>query len=75
MSTLFFQDPTLACVGQAGLFAIGHTSPKTSMKENKVVGSIQFLYAIWMGSLYHLTGGDIVPCMVSHAVSEMSSNS
>ncbi len=62
-------DPALACVGQASLFALGHTSPFTSFQENKIVASIQFLNGLWMGSLFLMTGGDVVPCIISHTVS------
>jgi hypothetical protein len=69
MSSISFQDPALACAGQASLFALGHTSPVTSSQENKIVASMQFVNGLWMGFLYLLTGGDIVPCIISHAVS------
>ena len=70
LSSFSFMDPILACTAQASLFALGHTAPKSSFKENKVVASIQYLYGLWAGSLYLLTGGDIVPCIISHAVSK-----
>lgn len=68
MSSISFQDPALACAGQASLFALGHTSPVTSSQENKIVASMQFVNGLWMGFLYLLTGGDIVPCIISHAL-------
>lgn len=60
----------LACVSQAVFFALGHTSPNVSIEENGTVASIQFLNGLWAGTLYLLVGGDIVPCIISHAVSE-----
>eukprot|EP01083_Nonionella_stella_P044419 119612_1 len=60
--------PTLsAYLGQAGLFALGHTSPLVSSEENVAVGGVQFVYALWAGALYIMTGS-IVPCMIVHAL-------
>jgi len=69
LKPILFHNSALACVSQAGLFALGHTSPKICKDENKTVGSIQFLNGLWAGVLYLLVGGDIVPCVISHAVS------
>ena len=68
-STICQGNTAVACIGQASLFALGHSSPKTSMQENKTVMSIQFLNGLWEGVLYLLVGGDIVPCIIAHAVS------
>jgi membrane protease YdiL (CAAX protease family) len=63
LKLILFHNSALACVSQAGLFALGHTSPNISKDENKTVGSIQFLNGLWAGVLYLLVDGDIVPCV------------
>lgn len=68
-STICQGNSVLACIGQASLFALGHSSPKTSKHENKTVVSIQFFNGLWEGVLYLLVGGDIVPCIIAHTVS------
>lgn len=60
--------PLLPLFGQAVLFALGHSQPRTSVQENAVVVTLQLVNGIWFGMVYILTGGDIVPCMVAHAV-------
>ncbi len=70
LAPICFHDPALACILQASLFAIGHTSPLASPQENNVVATMQFLNGLWMGVLYLFTGGDIVPCIIAHAVSD-----
>jgi membrane protease YdiL (CAAX protease family) len=67
-SKVCFGNTALACVGQAGLFGLGHTSPRTSLKDNQTLLNIQFLNGLWVGLLYMMVGGDVVPCMVAHAV-------
>ena len=66
----FFNDifPLLPLLCQAMLFAFGHSQPRTSFQENSVVVALQFVNGIWFGMVYILTGGDVVPCMVAHAV-------
>jgi membrane protease YdiL (CAAX protease family) len=61
----------VALAGSAGLFALGHVSPRSSAGENKVVGSLQFLNGLWYGLVYLMTGGDILPCIVAHLIYDM----
>jgi len=68
-ATICAGNTAFAWVGQAGIFALGHTSPKSSLQENNTVGSIQFLNGLCAGALYLLVGGDLVPCIIAHAVS------
>lgn len=58
----------LPLFGQAVLFALGHSQPRTGIQENAVVVALQLVNGIWFGLIYVLTGGDLVPCMVAHAV-------
>jgi hypothetical protein len=59
--------PLLPFVGQAALFALGHSKPSTGLQENVIVVSLQFINGSWAGLVYLLTGGDLIPCMVAHA--------
>jgi len=61
----------LALLASAGIFAIGHLSPQTSHGENKLVGGLQFASGLWYGATYLLAGGDILPCIIAHALSDM----
>jgi membrane protease YdiL (CAAX protease family) len=67
-SALFNDQILLAYFGQALLFAAGHTSPRVSMEENKTLGSIHLINGLWSGLLYLLSGGDLVPCVISHSL-------
>lgn len=58
----------IAAVGQAALFALAHISPKSSIAENKVVGGLQFVNGLWYGVVYAATGGDVLPCIIAHAL-------
>jgi len=58
----------IALFGQAALFGLGHISPQAKVGENKVVAGLQSINAFWHGLIYILTGGDILPCIVSHFV-------
>jgi hypothetical protein len=60
--------PFLPLLGQAALFGLGHASPGSSLMENGIVMGLQFINGLWFGSLFLLTGGDLVPCIVAHAV-------
>lgn len=60
--------PFLPLFGQAVLFALGHSQPRTSVQENSVVVALQLVNGVWFGLVYILAGGDLVPCMVAHAV-------
>lgn len=61
----------LALLGQAVLFALAHISPKSSPGENKVVGGLQLANGLWYGLVYAASGGDIVPCIIAHALYDM----
>jgi hypothetical protein len=61
----------LALVGQAILFGLGHVSPKASHGENRVVGALQSASALWYGLLYQMSGGNIFPCIIAHALYDM----
>ena len=65
------QSLPVALAGSAGLFALGHVSPRSSAGENKVVGSLQFLNGLWYGLVYLMTGGDILPCIIAHLIYDM----
>jgi len=60
----------LACIGQAVVFGLGHVSPKASKEENSIVSGLQIVNGLWFGALYLMTGGDVVPCIVAHTVSQ-----
>lgn len=60
--------PVLPLVGQAFLFALGHSQPGTSISENGIVIGLQLINGSWFGLVYLLTGGDLIVCMVAHAV-------
>lgn len=60
--------PILPLVGQAVLFALGHSQPRTSIGENGIVIGLQLINGSWFGLVYLLTGGDLIVCMVAHAV-------
>ena len=49
------------------LLHITQTSPLVTSEENVAVGGVQFVYALWAGALYIMTGS-IVPCMIVHAL-------
>ena len=58
-------------VGQAVLFALGHLSPRSSFGENKVVTGLQATNGLWYGLVYLATGGDILPCIIAHALHDV----
>jgi len=68
LTTTFHQSIYIVCVAQAILFALGHTSSKVSFQENAVVGGFQLINGLWFGGLYLFSNGDILPCIVAHAV-------
>jgi membrane protease YdiL (CAAX protease family) len=61
----------LALLGQAALFSAGHLSRKSRPGENRLVGLLQFFNGLWYGSVYFITGGDILPCIVAHILYDM----
>jgi membrane protease YdiL (CAAX protease family) len=56
----------LALLGQAILFAGGHLSKKARPEENRLVGSLQLFNGLWYGLVYLMSGGDVLPCIISH---------
>ncbi|KAL3921250.1 MAG: hypothetical protein SGILL_002845 [Bacillariaceae sp.] len=58
----------LALVGQAILFACGHLSKNARPGENRLVGSLQLFNGLFQGMVYLVTGGDILPCIISHVL-------
>jgi membrane protease YdiL (CAAX protease family) len=58
----------LALIGQAILFACGHLSTNAQPGENRLVGSLQLFNGIWYGMIYLATGGDLLPCIISHVL-------
>jgi len=63
----------LAWLGQGALFGAMHVPPAKSRRplpdeESRVVAIAQTLNGLWHGTIYVLTGGDIVPCMVAHGL-------
>jgi len=58
----------LTLFSQAALFGMMHISPKVSPVENKVVSISQTVSGFWYGVVYLLTGGDILPCIIAHAL-------
>ena len=58
----------LALVGQAILFACGHLSKDARPGENRLVGSQQLFNGLFQGMVYLSTGGDILPCIISHVL-------
>lgn len=71
-STIFHDEILMAYIVQALLFAAGHTSPRVSMDENLTLGKIHLINGLWSGLLYLLSGGDLIPCIISHFVSANS---
>ncbi len=70
ISTIFGGNILLTLIGQAILFGLGHISLTESFADNLVVPSIQFMNGLWLGFIYLSTNGDILPCIIAHAVSD-----
>lgn len=64
-------SPLMALFGQAALFAVGHLSKDAQPGENKMNVSFQFLIGLWYGTVYLAAGGDILPCILAHALYDM----
>ncbi len=60
-----------ALFGQAFLFAAGHLSKDAEPGENMLNWSFQFLSGLWYAGVYQMSGGDILPCIVAHALYDM----
>lgn len=58
----------LAYLGQAALFGLGHAQPGVPLAENAIVVGLQFFNGLGFGLIYILSGGDILPCIIAHAV-------
>ncbi len=71
VNVLHFNIP-LAVVAQALLFGLGHAQPNNSNRiENAILIGLQFCNGITLAMVYILCGGDIVPCMVAHALYDL----
>jgi len=55
-------------VGQALLFGLGHANPKSGLAENAITVGLQTVTGLGFGAIYLASGGDLVPCIVAHAV-------
>lgn len=60
-------DLLLPYFGQAVLFGLGHAQPGSKLEENSILVGLQTFNGLGTGLLYILTGGDLVPCIISHA--------
>lgn len=60
-----------ALFGQAMLFGIGHHSSEATRGENRVICSLQTASGVWYGMVYLLSGGDILPCIIGHALYDL----
>lgn len=58
----------IALFSQAALFGFGHISPKGTSGENRIVAGVQTTNGLWSGLVYLMTGGDILPCIIAHAL-------
>jgi membrane protease YdiL (CAAX protease family) len=64
----FAQSVPVTLVGQSLLFGLGHLSPKATLGENKVISGLQAFNGLWYGLTYLAAGGDILPCIIAHAL-------
>ena len=65
----FFAHSTpIALFGQAFIFGLGHVSPEATAGENRVLSTLQGTNGLWYGMVYLATGGDILPCVIAHAL-------
>lgn len=58
----------LTLLGQSVLFGLGHTQPKVGLAENSVVAGLQAMNGLGFGLIYLLSGGDLVPAIIAHAL-------
>ena len=63
-------DVVSALLGQAILFGLGHGAGG-STSENGIVISLQAINGLWFGLLFLVSGGDIVVCMIAHAIYDL----
>jgi len=71
LNSVFLSNIYLVYFVQAILFALGHTSLRVSFQENAVVGGFQFINGLWFGGIFLLSNGDVLPCIVAHAVRKL----
>lgn len=64
----FAQSVPITLIGQSLLFGLGHLSPQASLGENKVISGLQATNGLWYGLVYLAAGGDILPCIIAHAL-------
>jgi membrane protease YdiL (CAAX protease family) len=60
-------NPIIPYIGQALLFGLGHAQPGNKLTENAILVGLQSFNGLGTGLVYILTGGDLVPCIISHA--------
>jgi len=58
----------ISLLGQAALFGLGHSQTGTPFTENAIVVGLQCVNGIGFGLIYLTAGGDIISCIVAHAV-------
>ena len=66
----FTHSVGLALVGQALLFGLGQIRRQSSLTENGAFGLMQSIQGLWYGSVYLVTGGDILPVILAHILYE-----
>jgi len=64
----FAQSVPMTLIGQSLLFGLGHLSPQATLGENKVISGLQATNGLWYGLVYLAAGGDILPCIIAHAL-------
>eukprot|EP00547_Thalassionema_nitzschioides_P010245 CAMPEP_0194228182 /NCGR_PEP_ID=MMETSP0156-20130528/43243_1 /TAXON_ID=33649 /ORGANISM="Thalassionema nitzschioides, Strain L26-B" /LENGTH=431 /DNA_ID=CAMNT_0038960689 /DNA_START=13 /DNA_END=1308 /DNA_ORIENTATION=+ len=67
----YSHSPALALFGQAFLFGLRHVSPKASQAENRSAIALQTASGLWYGIIFMLAGGDLLPCIVAHALCDL----
>jgi len=58
----------LSLLGSSLLFGLGHASKGMRLQENAVMVSTMSIIGLGLGLIYMFSGGDVVPCMIAHAV-------
>lgn len=66
--SLFIPSVPVVLLLQAIIFGLGHLSPGARVGENAVLLGLQTANGLGFGIIYLLAGGDIVPCMIAHAL-------
>ena len=65
------QSTILALFVQALLFGHVHISPEAQRGENKVMCGLQTAHGLWLGVAYLAFNGDVLPCVVAHALYDL----